>query len=159
MRPLYIVEPNFGFIMGIFFLLNKEFQKVRRDIWKIYGFTAHLAIIHIFQNKVILGSKLQYNNLGKVMQGLPIFLHSTILFCFFVFSTACHPPLFLVENANAKSADLWAFACRFSTLLKISTKKLPDFPAFSTGANALSTGVSRVFHHQWSFLTGKQQRA
>lgn len=74
------------------------------------------------------------------------------------FSTACHPPLFLVENADAKSADLWAFACRFSTMLKISTKKLPDFPAFSTGANALSTGVSRVFHHQWSFLTGKQQK-
>lgn len=92
------------------------------------------------------------------MQGLPIFLHSTILFCFFVFSTACHPPLFLVENADAKSADLWAFACRFSTMLKISTKKLPDFPAFSTGANALSTGISRVFHHQWSFLTGKQQK-
>ena len=92
------------------------------------------------------------------MQRLPIFLHSTILFCFFVFSTACHPPLFLVENANAKSADLWAFACRFSTMLKISTKKLSDFPAFSTGANALSTGVSRVFHHQWSFLTGKQQK-
>lgn len=74
------------------------------------------------------------------------------------FSTACHPPLFLVENADAKSADLWAFACRFSTMLKISTKKLPDFPAFSTGANALSTGVSRVFHRQWSFLTGKQQK-
>lgn len=92
------------------------------------------------------------------MQRLPIFLHSTILFCFFVFSTACHPPLFLVENADAKSADLWAFACRFSTMLKISTKKLPNFPAFSTGANALSTGVSRVFHHQWSFLTGKQQK-
>ena len=93
------------------------------------------------------------------MQRLPIFLHSTILFCcFFVFSTACHPPLFLVENAAAKSADLWAFACQFSTMLKISTKKLLDFPAFSTGANALSTGVSRVFHHQWSFLTGKQQK-
>lgn len=92
------------------------------------------------------------------MQRLPIFLHSTILFCFFVFSTACHPPLFLVENADAKSADLWVFACRFSTLLKISTKKSPNFPAFSTGANALSTGFSRVFHHQWSFLTGKQQK-
>lgn len=141
------MEPNFGFIMGIFFLLNKEFQKVCRDIWKIYGFTAHLAIIHIFQNKVILRSKLQYNNLGKVMQRLPIFLHSTILFCCFLsFQQRVIRPFFLLKTLAQKVPiyghlrvdfqQCWKFQqrnCRISPpFQQAQTHYLRGFPVFST---------------------------
>ena len=46
----------------------------------------------------------------------------------------------------------------FNNVENFNKKNCPISPPFSTGANALSTGVSRVFHHQWSFLTGKQQK-
>ena len=160
-----IVKPNFGFIMGIFFCFTqRKISECSTDFIFFFRKSGWLYrvfenLFYILQNEIALGIRSAAQQPRTDYWEAPyFFLSNHFILLFFVFSTACHPPLFLVENAAAKSADLWAFACRFSTMLKISTKKLLDFPAFSTGANALSTGGSRVFHHQWSFLTGKQQK-